>query len=81
MLKYFTDTSLLTEAMVEHNMISVSKLYKNIRIQSLAQLLKIDPYKAEKLAGRMIYEKHMEGSIDQVDGFIHFKCKSHVCTF
>lgn len=80
MFKYFIDTSLLTEAMIEHNMLSISKLYKNIKIKSLANLLKIDPYKAEIIAGKMISEERMKGSIDQVDGFIYFQRKPHICT-
>lgn len=74
MLKYFTDTSLLTDAIIEHNMLSISKIYKNIKIKSLASLLKVDQYKAERIAAKMISEERMKGSIDQIDGFIHFKC-------
>ncbi|KAL4154150.1 hypothetical protein QTP88_001983 [Uroleucon formosanum] len=70
------NTYLLAEAMFEHNTLSISKLYKNIKIESLASLLKVDPYKAEIIAARMISEERMKGSIDQIEGFIHFQCKS-----
>lgn len=76
MFKYFIDTYLLAEAMFEHNMLSISKLYKNIKIKSLASLLKVDPYKAETIAAKMISEERMKGSIDQIEGFIHFQCES-----
>jgi len=41
----------------------------------LGRLLGIEPIKAEKIAGQMISEGRMEGSIDQVDSYVHFKCK------
>jgi len=46
--RYFIDTYLLAEAMFEHNMLSISKLYKNMIIKYFASLLNVDPYKAEK---------------------------------
>ncbi|XP_025203330.1 COP9 signalosome complex subunit 4-like [Melanaphis sacchari] len=80
-LKIITEykTPLFSEAIIEHNIISISKLYKNIRIQSLGDLLKIDRYKAEKVAGKMISEECMEGSIDQIDGFIYFRYNMPQC--
>lgn len=57
---------------------SASKVYKNIRIIELGRLLGIEPIKAEKIAGQMITEGRMEGSIDQIAGFVHFKCKSSI---
>ncbi|QHN99844.1 COP9 signalosome complex subunit [Arachis hypogaea] len=48
-------------AMIEHNLLSASKLYTNTR-----HAFGIPPHKAEKIASRMIYEDRMRGSIDQI---------------
>lgn len=50
-----------------------------MKIIELGRLLGIEPIKAEKIAGQMISEGRMEGSIDQIAGFVHFKSNFHVC--
>jgi len=57
-----------------------------MKIEELGRLLGIEPVKAEKIAGQMISEGRMEGSIDQIECYVHFKCKYRVlfiqfCTF
>ncbi|XP_052146528.1 COP9 signalosome complex subunit 4 isoform X1 [Oryza glaberrima] len=66
-------STVLDRAMIEHNLLSASKLYTNISFDELGALLGIDPRKAEKIASRMIYEDRMRGSIDQVEAVIHFE--------
>jgi len=70
----------LFESIAEHNIQSIERLYKNIKIESLGRLLGFEPYKAELIAGRMISEGRIEGSIDQKEGLITFKRKSHFDT-
>ncbi|KAG7024205.1 COP9 signalosome complex subunit 4 [Cucurbita argyrosperma subsp. argyrosperma] len=65
--------TVLDRAMIEHNLLSASKLYTNISFEELGTLLGIPPHKAEKIASRMIYEDRMRGSIDQVEAIIHFE--------
>ncbi|KAK9129929.1 hypothetical protein Sjap_010416 [Stephania japonica] len=65
--------TVLDRAMIEHNLLSASKLYTNISFEELGTLLGIAPQKAEKIASKMIYEDRMRGSIDQVEAFIHFE--------
>ncbi|CAN6482222.1 unnamed protein product [Victoria cruziana] len=65
--------TVLDRAMIEHNLLSASKLYTNISFEELGQLLGIAPQKAEKIASKMIYEDRMRGSIDQVESVIHFE--------
>jgi len=65
-------TTVLDRSVTEHNLLSASKLYKNISFQELGSLLGIESGKAEKVAARMIAEERMHGSIDQVEGIIHF---------
>jgi len=66
-------STVLDRAMIEHNLLSASKLYTNISFEELGALLGIDPRKAEKIACRMICEDRMRGSIDQVEAVIHFE--------
>jgi COP9 signalosome complex subunit 4 len=63
----------VTRAISEHNLLSASKLYNNIKIDELGTLLGLPPDRAERTAARMIGEERMPGSIDQVDGFIDFQ--------
>ncbi|KAB2096612.1 hypothetical protein ES319_A01G119600v1 [Gossypium barbadense] len=65
--------TVLDRAIIEHNILSASKLYTNISFDELGTLLGIPPHKAEKIASRMIYEDRMRGSIDQVEAVIHFE--------
>ncbi|KAK4387528.1 COP9 signalosome complex subunit, partial [Sesamum angolense] len=65
--------TVLDRAMIEHNLLSASKLYTNISFDELGTLLGIAPQKAEKIASRMICEDRMRGSIDQVEAIIHFE--------
>eukprot|EP00271_Cylindrocystis_brebissonii_P006454 TRINITY_DN19246_c0_g1_i1.p1 TRINITY_DN19246_c0_g1~~TRINITY_DN19246_c0_g1_i1.p1 ORF type:complete len:415 (+),score=118.90 TRINITY_DN19246_c0_g1_i1:221-1465(+) len=65
-------STVLDRAVIEHNLLSASKLYRNISFQELGALLGIGPETAEKIAARMISEDRMRGSIDQVEGVLHF---------
>lgn len=64
--------NVLDRAVVEHNLLAASKLYCNIRFKELGALLRVSPEKAESTAARMIYEKRMKASIDQVQGVLEF---------
>jgi len=66
-------SSILDRAIVEHNIVAVSKLYKNISFEQLGILLNIPSVKAEKIASQMISSGTMNGFIDQIDGFVHFE--------
>ena len=62
--------TVLARAVIEHNLLSASKLYNNIFIPELGTLLGIDPTKAEKVAARMISEERLHASIDQVENIV-----------
>ncbi|XP_022174034.1 COP9 signalosome complex subunit 4-like [Myzus persicae] len=66
-------TTLLVEAIAEHNIQSIRIHHKNIKIESLGHLLGFEPYKAELIAERMISEGRIEGTIDQKESLITFK--------
>lgn len=61
--------------MIEHNLLSASKLYNNITFEELGALLEIAPAMAEKIASQMITEGRMNGYIDQIDSIVHFESK------
>lgn len=68
-------STILDRAVVEHNLLSASKLYNNITFEELGALLEISPTTAEKIASQMITEGRMNGYIDQIDSIVHFESK------
>lgn len=68
-------STILDRAVIEHNLLSASKLYNNISFEELGALLDIPPTKAEKIASQMITESRMNGYIDQIDSIVHFESK------
>ncbi|CAI7610127.1 unnamed protein product [Penicillium bialowiezense] len=72
-------TTVLTKAVIEHNLLAASKLYENIHIDSLGSILALEPSgnlsageKAEAYAARMVEQGRLKGRIDQIDGIITF---------
>jgi len=65
--------TVLSKAIMEHNMRAASKIYHNITFTELGVLLDISALKAEALARKMIEGQQMEGTIDQVEGVIEFE--------
>ena len=63
---------MLGRAVVEHNLLSASKLYDNIQLGQLGDLLGVSADKAEQVAAAMIGEGRLRGTIDQVDSSIAF---------
>jgi len=66
-------STVLDRAVVEHNLLSASKLYNNITFLELGALLDITGEKAEKVTSRMIIEERLKGSIDQIAGLVVFQ--------
>ncbi|GMH43249.1 hypothetical protein BSKO_11171 [Bryopsis sp. KO-2023] len=66
------DSTILDRAVMQHNLLSASKLYNNIYIEELAALLGVDSDRAESIAADMIAEGRLKGSIDQVEGLVIF---------
>lgn len=64
--------TVLDHAVLEHNMLAISRMYNNIGLSHLAKLLNVSSEKAEKTARVMINEKRMTASIDQVEHIIQF---------
>jgi len=66
-------STVLDRAVVEHNLLSASKLYNNISFVEFGALLDITAEKAERVTSRMIIEERLKGSIDQIAGLIVFQ--------
>jgi COP9 signalosome complex subunit 4 len=66
-------STVLAKAVVEHNLLSASRLYSNIKFDALGVLLGLDAAKAEETTARMIEQGRLVGRIDQLDGIIHFE--------
>jgi len=64
--------TIVQQSVMEHNMISVSRLYKSIYLTELSKILG-NNVAAEKMAATMIMEGSLHGEIDQVDGILHFR--------
>ncbi|PSN52138.1 COP9 signalosome complex subunit 4 [Blattella germanica] len=74
-------STILERAVIEHNLLSASKLYNNITFEELGALLEIPPTKAEKIASQMITESRMNGYIDQIDSIVHFETREVLPTW
>ncbi|KAI4500166.1 hypothetical protein M0802_004583 [Mischocyttarus mexicanus] len=74
-------STILDRAVIEHNLLSASKLYNNITFEELGALLEIPPTKAEKIASQMITESRMNGYIDQIDSIVHFETRETLPTW
>lgn len=64
--------TVLDRAVMEHNLLSASRLYSNITFDGLGVLLSLTPYAAEAMARTMIQQGRLKGSLDQVERLITF---------
>ena len=65
-------STVLAKAVIEHNLLSASRLYENIATGELGALLGLDSEKAEEYAAHMLEQGRLTGRIDQIDGVIFF---------
>lgn len=73
MAKTADGSTVLDKAVLEHNLLGVSRLYSNIAIENLGNMLGVDSDRAEAYAAQMSEQGRLSGYIDQIDGLIHFK--------
>lgn len=73
-------STVLSKAVLEHNLIAASHLYENISTQSLAVVLDLKDgkddtaaEKAEDYAARMVEQGRLRAEIDQIAGVIRFE--------
>lgn len=73
MAKTADGSTVLDKAVLEHNLLGVSRLYGNIGVSELGVMLGVDAEKAEGYAAQMIEQGRLAGYIDQIDGVIYFE--------
>jgi COP9 signalosome complex subunit 4 len=66
-------STVLAKAVIEHNLLGASRLYRNIGFEALGVLLGLDPSKAEETTARMIEQGRLVGRMDQIDRVIWFE--------
>jgi COP9 signalosome complex subunit 4 len=66
-------STVLTRAIIEHNLLGASRLYANITFEALGKLLGLGADKAEETTARMIEQGRLVGRMDQVDGVVWFE--------
>jgi COP9 signalosome complex subunit 4 len=65
--------TVLSKAVLEHNLAAASQVYRNIAFADLGKLLGVDGMEAERYAATMIEQGRMKGWIDQPDEIIYFE--------
>ncbi|SPN96774.1 related to COP9 signalosome subunit 4 [Cephalotrichum gorgonifer] len=65
--------TVLSRAVVEHNLLGASRLYANIGFEALAALLGLGADEAEDTTARMIEQGRLVGRIDQLERIIWFE--------
>ena len=72
-------STVLSKAVIEHNLLAASRLYQNISTTALGEILGLKDgknetaaEKAEDYAARMVEQGRLKGEIDQIDGVIRF---------
>ncbi|KIX01702.1 uncharacterized protein Z518_09428 [Rhinocladiella mackenziei CBS 650.93] len=73
-------STVLSKAVIEHNLLATSRLYENITTAALARILGLKDgkdetaaEKAEDYAARMVEQGRLRGEIDQIAGVILFE--------
>ncbi|KAL7750256.1 hypothetical protein RI367_004429 [Sorochytrium milnesiophthora] len=67
-------TTVLDRAVIEHNLLSASRIYENISFDELGAMLHISPDQAESTAAKMINEQRLLNAyIDQIDRTVFFE--------
>lgn len=65
--------TVLDKAIIEHNIVAISKIYTNITFQELGNLLEIPPSRAENIIATMSSENRIKAVLDQLNGVVEFE--------
>ena len=71
--KLSSGRTVLETAMIEHNIIAISKLYCNLTFQELGELLGVTSLQAERYLADMVQEGRMKAVLDQRNGMVEFE--------
>eukprot|EP00405_Crypthecodinium_cohnii_P046271 CAMPEP_0206578510 /NCGR_PEP_ID=MMETSP0325_2-20121206/32005_1 /ASSEMBLY_ACC=CAM_ASM_000347 /TAXON_ID=2866 /ORGANISM="Crypthecodinium cohnii, Strain Seligo" /LENGTH=398 /DNA_ID=CAMNT_0054084161 /DNA_START=108 /DNA_END=1300 /DNA_ORIENTATION=+ len=64
--------TVLERAVLQHNVLAASRVYKNMKLPDLGLLLGVPADRAERIAAKMVSEQRLTGYICQRTGIIHF---------
>lgn len=64
---------MLQRALLEHNILVLSRIYLNISFESMGKQLDISAAKAESIISEMIREERIKAQLDQLSNSIEFK--------
>lgn len=56
--------TVLEKAIIEHNMVAISKIYNNITFEELGNILEISAIKAEQIVANMVGEHRITATLD-----------------
>ena len=65
--------TVLETAMIEHNIIAISKLYCNLTFQELGDVLQVPAAHAEEYVAQMVQENRIKAILDQRTGIVEFE--------
>lgn len=70
-------TSILQRAVLQHNLLAISRIYKCVTFDDVSELLGISPESVEKSTTRLISTKCLHGRVDQIDRTIEFRGRNY----
>lgn len=65
--------TVLNRALIEHNIVVISRIYMNITFKELGNFLGIRPDQAEETIAKMVAEKRIEAVLDQQNELVEFE--------
>ena len=65
--------SVLDKALIEHNIVVISRIYMNIRFAELGNFLGIQKDQAEEFVASMVSEGRIQAVLDQQDELVEFE--------
>lgn len=65
--------TVLDRALIEHNIVIISRLYMNISFKELGNFLGINPSQAEETVAKMVAEKRIIAVLDQANELVEFE--------
>mmetsp|Transcript_18376 Transcript_18376/g.33021 ORF Transcript_18376/g.33021 Transcript_18376/m.33021 type:complete len:391 (+) Transcript_18376:1776-2948(+) len=68
--------TVLEKAVIEHNIVAISKLYISISFEEMGALLEITPQRAEQIIANMVAETRISAALDQVNAVVEFEKES-----
>ena len=65
--------TVLNRALIEHNIMIISRIYMNITFKELGNFLGIRPEQAEEIVAKMVAEKRIVAVLDQANELVEFE--------